>query len=275
MNLAIFGSGIISSELATFLSKKKHHVTVAVQYPEKLHIFSKSVEKSIVLKDFEDDDLLPIIVNNHLLVVPLSSDTLEEATPVTFQIAHAIRRMALHGELMRRIVVMSSTAVYGDHNGLWVDETSSLKAETEEGKMLIDAERIFESLSEFGWNVCILRVAEIYGSNRELSKRLRSLNSPLPGSGFTYTNMIHRIDVISAIDYCIRHHLEGIYNLVDDEHPTREELYKEIIERDRLPPVEWDPSIAEWHRVNKRVSNHKIKAAGFSLKHAYRVREAL
>jgi nucleoside-diphosphate-sugar epimerase len=147
-----------------------------------------------------------------------------------------------------------------------------LKSKATEVASLIEAERLFFSLSEVNWSVAILRVAEIYGPDEELSKRLKTLNGPLPGSGTAYTNMIHRSDVIAAIDYCIRHQLEGIYNLVDDEHPTREQLYRKIAEKCGFAPFTWNSNYnSGWHEVNKRVSNHKIKAAGFSLKYSQRV----
>jgi nucleoside-diphosphate-sugar epimerase len=273
MNLAIIGDGEISYTLASFLDKQKHHVTVAIQQPEQIDLFSKVTEKTIVVKGFADEDLIPLLMQNSLLVIPLSSEFLEESAPVSLEIAHAIRRIALHSEWSRRLLMISSTAVYGDHHGLWVDETSPLKAKTSEGKMLIEAERIFHSLTELGWQVSILRVAEIYGPKRELSKRFSSIKGPFPGSGSAYTNMIHEADLIAAVDYTIRHHLKGIYNVVDDVHPTREQLYKQLVDRLHLPSVKWNPNYSGGNGVNKRVSNHKIKAAGFSLQYAERVLE--
>ena len=76
--------------------------------------------------------------------------------------------------------------------------------------------------------------------------------------------MVRKEDVASALDYALRYQLDGIYNLADDEHPTRKELYHEMAQKMNLSDVEWDPSLAGMHSDSKRVSNHKIKAEGFS-----------
>jgi nucleoside-diphosphate-sugar epimerase len=145
-------------------------------------------------------------------------------------------------------------------------------AKSEPAKILIEAEKHYLSLQELGWNVCLLRLSEIYGPGRELSNRVKNLEGHvLPGTGDHYTNMIHKTDVASAIDYAHRHHLEGIYNLSDDENPTRKALYDAVSHKFRLPKVKWDPEHMALHTGNKRVSNHKIKAEGFALRHPIRM----
>jgi nucleoside-diphosphate-sugar epimerase len=174
--------------------------------------------------------------------------------------------------LPRRLIYTSSTSVYGDHHGLWVDETSELKAKSEQAHILIETEKTYLSLKELGWNVCTLRFSEIYGPGRELSKRVEKLQGhTLPGAGDHYTNMIHKKDCAYAIDYALKHKLEGIFNATDDEHQTRRELYDAISLKFRLPKVKWDSNLTGLHSGNKRVSNHKIKAEGFSLFHPHRV----
>jgi hypothetical protein len=83
--------------------------------------------------------------------------------------------------------------------------------------------------------------------------------------------MIYKSDCIAAMDYALRHHLEGIFNVADDEHPTRKELYDIISHKFGLPKVKWDPTLTNLHSGNKRISNHLIKAQGFSLRHHGRV----
>ena len=83
--------------------------------------------------------------------------------------------------------------------------------------------------------------------------------------------MVHKTDVAAALDYALRHHLEGIYNVVDDEHPSRKDLYKQISHHCHLRTIHWDPELTSMHGGNKRVSNHKIKAAGFTFQFPHRV----
>lgn len=272
MNIAIIGCGYLGLELASLWSRKGHHVTATTRNPDRLSELSKHAQKSLIFKGESEEELVPIIANNDVLVVTIGADNLDQYEKAYLHTAHLFRHLALEMDLPRDLIYTSSTSVYGEHHGLFVDETCELLAQGDQGKILIEAEKSFVSLEELGWTVSILRLAEIYGPDRELSKRVRQLAThPLPGNGGQYTNMIHKSDCAAAIDYVLRHHLEGIYNLADDDHPTRKDLYDQISDKFGLPKVKWDSSLTTMRSGNKRVSNHKIKSEGFSFRHPHRV----
>jgi nucleoside-diphosphate-sugar epimerase len=232
MNIAIIEAGYVGREIAALWKKKGHQVTVTTRHAERLADLSQVSQKCVLFKGSDAGELASLILNNDVILVTISTDIPDEFEETYLQIAHAIRRVGLDRPLPRRLIYTSSTTVYGDHRGLWVDEESKLKLKSENGQILIEAERIFLSLEELGWNVCVLRLAEIYGPWRELSHRLRLLQGQtLHGSGKNYSNMIHRADVTAAVDYALRHKLTGIYNLADDDHPTRKDLYSQIAEK--------------------------------------------
>ena len=269
MKIAIIKAGYIGAEISAIWKKKGHQITTTTRYPEKVDHLAKISQKCVILKGTDESELAPLILNNDLILLTMSSDV-EEFEESPLQMAHAIHKIAIDRSAARRLIYTGTTAIYGDHRGMWVDEDSKLKAKTEQGLDLIEAERVLLSLKDLGWHVLILRHAEVYGPGRELTQRLRSLQGKtLPGSGKTYTNMVHRYDVTAAIDYALRHHLEGIFNLADDDHPTREELYNQIAEKINLPTIDWDPNIS-WYGGNKRISNHKIKSKGFSFHYSHR-----
>ena len=272
MNIAIIGCGYVGLEAAQIWAQKGYHVTATTDSPERLSELSKIAQKSLILKGNDEEQLVPLIAQNDLILITLSSDSPEYYNNANLHTAQTFRHLALEMDLPRDLIYASSTAIYGDHHGLWVDETSDLLAKNEAAKILIDAEKIYASLEELGWSICILRLAEVYGPTKELSKRVSQLEGhALPVSGNQYTNMVHRTDCAHAFDYALRHHLEGIFNLADDEHQTRKELYDQISKKFALPKVKWDASLPVLHMGNKRVSNHKIKAEGFSLRHVHRV----
>ncbi|PIS03068.1 MAG: NAD(P)-dependent oxidoreductase [Chlamydiae bacterium CG10_big_fil_rev_8_21_14_0_10_42_34] len=272
MNILIIGCGYIGTEVAAIWKKKGHHVTATTRNPDKLDALSKVAQKSVILKGNDEDELVPLIAENDLILITVAADSRDLYESAYLNTAQILRHLALEMDMPRDLIYTSSTSVYGDHNGQWVDETSELLAKSDRAKILVEAEKTYLSLSELGWNVCILRFSEIYGPGRELSNRVKQLEDhTLPGKGDHYTNMIHKEDCASAIDYCQRHHLEGIYNLTDDDHPTRKDLYNAISHKFGLPPVKWDPGHSALHSGNKRVSNHKIKAEGFAYKHPIRL----
>lgn len=272
MNIVIIGCGYIGMEAAAIWKNKGFHVTSTTRNPEKLEALSKVSQKSILLKGGDEDELMPLIANNDVIIVTIAADSPEHYESAYLNTSQIFRHLGLEMDMPRHLIYTSSTSVYGDHKGQWVDETSALLGASEQTKILIETEKNYLSLGEIGWNPCIFRLSEIYGPGRELSKRIKQLNGHvLPGSGDHYTNMVHKKDCAFALDYALRHHLEGIFNLADDEHPTRKELYDAISNKFNLPKVKWDPTHTPLHTGNKRVSNHKIKSEGFALLHPHRV----
>ncbi len=272
MNIVIIGCGYIGMEAAAIWKKKGYQVTSTTRSPERLDELSKVSQKSLILKGNDEEELVPLIANNDVIVITIAADSPEHYESAYLNTSQIFRHLALEMDMPRHLIYTSSTSVYGDHNGQWVDETSPLLAKTDNSKILIDAEKHYLSTCEVGWSPCILRLAEIYGPGRELSERVKQFQGHvLPGSGDHYTNMIHKKDCVAALDYALRHHLEGVYNLADDEHPTRKELYDAISHKFHLPKVKWDPAHTPLHTGNKRVSNHKIKTEGFAFLNPHRV----
>lgn len=271
-NIAIIGCGYIGAEVSAIWKKKGYYVTATTRNPDKLELLSRIAQKCTILRGNDEDELVPLIANNDLLLLTIAADSPEHYESAYLNTAQIMRHLALEMDMPKQLIYTSSTSVYGDHHGQWVDETSELRAASEQAKILIEAEKHYLSLEELGWRICILRLAEIYGPGRDLSTRVKQLEGhTLPGSGDHYTNMIHKTDCASAIDYAHRHQLEGIYNLADEDHPTRKELYDAISHKFRLPRVQWDPTHTPLHTGNKRISNHKIKSEGFAFRHPIRI----
>lgn len=273
MNVLVVGSGYLGSKVALEFKRRKDHVTATTRTPARLEEIVKVAQKGVLLPwNPEIDDLLPLIAANDLIVVTIAAGGMESYDSAYRHTAHLFRQIAREIHTPKQLIYTSSTSVYGNHQGKWVDETSDPLASTEQGKILIEAEQIFSSLEEYGWKIAILRLAEIYGPGREISKRLSIIDGrPLPGTGDQYTNMIHVDDCVGAILYIKDHHLTGIYNLSDEDHPTRKQLYEEAAKHFNLTSPQWDPNLTSLHVGNKRVSIHKWQAAGGPLKHPHRV----
>lgn len=268
MNIVIIGCGYLGIELAHLWKKKGHCVTATTHNPERLPVLAQAAQKTVILQGNDPEELASLIANNEVIVITKVVDSPETFESIYLTTAQLFRHLALEMDLPRHLICLSSAAVYGDHKGQWVDETSELKATGDQAKILIDAEKMYLSLQELGWHVCLLRIGELYGPERELSHRIKQLEGHiLPGAGDQFTNMIHKHDCITAIDYALRHHMEGIYNLSDDDHPTRKEFFDSLAQKFRLPFVKWNPDHTPLHTGNKRLSNHKIKAEGFVFRH--------
>ena len=89
-----------------------------------------------------------------------------------------------------------------------------------------------------------------------------------PGNGEEYGNWIHLDDITRAIAFVAEKQLEGIYNLGNDTPIKRKELLDKMCEKYNLPQIIWDGNLAEIRATNLRLSNQKIKDAGFTFLYA-------
>jgi nucleoside-diphosphate-sugar epimerase len=121
----------------------------------------------------------------------------------------------------RKIVYISTSAVYGDCKGAWIDETQPLSPATGRGLRRLDAERqlvTWADAHDSQW--LILRVPGIYGPDKLPLARLRKGLPVLSEDESPYTNRIHGDDLAAicvAAMQSDRHHT--VYN-VSDGHPS-------------------------------------------------------
>jgi len=160
-----------------------------------------------------------------------------------------------------RIVFVSSTSVYGQTNGEWVDEKSPATPATDTGKILREAE---DAVIRAGGTVA--RVGGIYGPRRGvLLQRLRSGDAVIEGDGKRWINQAHREDIIAALRRMIDVEIPGVVNIVDNEPATYLDLYRWACEHFLLPMPPFGPPNLHRKRglTNKRVANAKLRATGW------------
>jgi len=161
---------------------------------------------------------------------------------------------------------LSTTGVYGDREGGWVDETSHLCAQSIEGGRRVAAERDWRQTGRgMGLTVVTFRLPGIYGPGRSAIDRLRDGSArriSKPGHVFS---RIHRDDIVSALLLSIeKPRAAAIYNIVDDEPAPGEAVveYAAKLLGVAPPPLTTDVSQAarRFYAENKRVSNALAKA---------------
>jgi len=272
MKIAIIGCGYIGSALAITFSKMGHNVTVTTRSPKNLLPLTKIVQRGIIAPATDEKTTAFLLEDNDIIIVTVSAPSFNDYENTFLNTAHTIRSGALNITQPKTLIYTSNCCVYGEQNGQWVDEGITLNPITTEAEILIETEKVLTSIESFGWKIGILRLSEIYGPRRELSQKVKYLSGKnLSGEGAHYTNMVHQQDVIGAIDYMITHNLHGIYNIADDDHPIRKDLYEEVCTKFQLPSLNWNPKQKRYHNGNKRVSNHKIKSTGFIFQYPHRI----
>ncbi|MGE5193458.1 MAG: SDR family oxidoreductase [Deltaproteobacteria bacterium] len=127
----------------------------------------------------------------------------------------------------RRFLHTSSTSVYGQNTGEWVDESSECRPERENGKVCLEAEQLLRSRIPAS---NILRLAGIYGSSR-LAARIAELRAGLvlEGNPDAWLNLVHVDDAVAAILACERRGAPGATYLVCDDQPIRRMEYYKLL----------------------------------------------
>ncbi len=180
--------------------------------------------------------------------------------------AKAAEHIAVAGLLKtaRRAIFVSSTRVYAERAGGWVDEESPLAA----GDPFVDALLAGEACFRRHATTTVVRPSGLYDGANPIMLRpiLEGLSSRI-GSGFT--NRIHRDDAASVIAELIQRDLQGkrlpaTLNLNDNTPVTTEELEAWCFQQlGREPRGERDNQ----PRANRQVSNAKLQSMGFSLQY--------
>jgi len=182
---------------------------------------------------------------------------------------HHSSDIAAMSERLAWIGYLSTTGVYGNRNGEWVDENSSLLPSSDRSQRRVEAEERWLSLGR-GSSVPthIFRLAGIYGPGRSMLDRIRLGRAQLihrPGQVFS---RIHVSDIITVLQASFANRpAGGIYNVCDDEPaaPADVAMFACNLLATTPPPLV-DYSKAELSDMaktfwadNKRVRNGKIK----------------
>ena len=163
-----------------------------------------------------------------------------------------------------RVLFTSSTSVYPQTDGDWVDETSRAKPEGGTAQNLASAEELFLNAPQAA---TVLRVAGIYGPERGyLFRQFLKGEAVLTEGGARWMNMIHRDDVMSAILSAMELP-PSIYNVADDEPVTQRAFFDWLAMRLSKPmPPEGEAVSRKRVATSKRVRNAKLKETGWQLR---------
>lgn len=272
--IAIIGCGYVGTALARYWHQQKGYSVKATTTREKRVTELESVATEVVVMTGEDSQAMAKLLQDCdtvvLSIAPISDRQVDAAAYRQTYIPTAKNLIAAlkNNSSVKQLFYLSSCSVYGNKQGEWVDETSPVDDSSEYNQVLHQTEQILLSSDKEDVKACILRLGGIYGSGRELTKRLAKIaGKTLPGSGSTFTSWIHLEDVVGAIDFLAQKRLSGIYNLVNDFDFTIGELCDLVCDRQGLERITWDNSQPSYRLLNARISNQKIKAIGYQLIH--------
>ncbi|WP_413198988.1 SDR family oxidoreductase [Nostoc piscinale] len=269
MNIAIIGCGYVGCAVAKYWQQKMTFiVTATTTTPERIPELQTVAQKVVIAKGNNAATLQSVLQNQDVVLLSVGAKGANLYEETYLETARTLVEILPKLPNIRQIIYTGSYSVYGDRNGATVDEDTPAEPTHASGIILHETEKLLLSATSEKLRVCILRLGGIYGNNRELIKIFsRASGTTRPGNGKDVTNWIHLDDIVSAIEFARQHHLNGIYNLVDDAHLTSQELLDTLFAKHNLPTVQWDSSQPSNRPYNANVSNQKIKDAGYKLIH--------
>jgi nucleoside-diphosphate-sugar epimerase len=168
-----------------------------------------------------------------------------------------------------RLVYASSTGVYGQTRGEWVDEDSPTHPVHESGRLCLEAEervRAWASSRAGSVAAIILRFAGLYGRDRVVRRALLERGENIPGDPEKFLNLIHIDDAARAAVAALTFvSAASLYVVCDDRPITRREYYSRVatilgVPEPRFEPVPPEASKAVRDATSKRIANHRMKS---------------
>jgi nucleoside-diphosphate-sugar epimerase len=162
----------------------------------------------------------------------------------------------------RRLVYLSSTGVYGDHSGGWVDERTPPNPADEAGRICLAAESIVRQFAtDRGASAVILRLAGLYGPGRVIGAKALQAGEPIAGDPDAFVNLIHVVDAARVVDAAFRAtNPSPLYVVADGRPARRRELYEESARRLAAPPPRFIAGPRPRQRGDRRVDPRKMLA---------------
>ncbi len=264
-HLFCFGFGFSARALATRLLAEGWDVTGTCRTPEKTVGISEAGASPIIFTgtSASDDVADALVPATHILI---SAPPASDGDPVLLRHGDDIAAL---GSQVEWIGYLSTTAVYGDRGGDWVDEDSALAPTTTRGRARLDAEwEWLEHGKKAVQPVHIFRLAGIYGPGRNQLEAVRAGTAKRIIKQDQVFNRIHVEDIASILQASIANPNPGrIYNVCDDEAAPPQDvvafaaltLGRPVPDETPFEDAELTDMARSFYSENKRVRNDRVK----------------
>lgn len=262
-HLLIFGFGYTAHFLAQHMQQHNVRVTATTRHPDTLGYDPMLACELIAFSEESVERALKTAT--HVLIS--TPPVVDLGDPVLAAFEDLLKK---HINTIPWIGYLSSTSVYGDHQGDWVDETTAPHQLGAQGILRFSAEQQWVALAqEHKQSLTVFRLAGIYGPQRNVLARLKAGKTETVVKEGQFFSRIHVVDIVAAIVAAMQHPQPGvtIYNVADDEPTPSDVVDQYAATLLHLPPLKeiayeqasLSAMAQEFYSHNKRVSNLKLK----------------
>ena len=264
INIFCFGFGQVAKSFIKKLIIENYNITLTTTSRNKS---SKENFKGINYNSYLFDGNK---FDNNLLVELKKTDHILVSIPPEKQEDLVVKNFSkfIEKTKVKWITYLSSTSVYGDHKGAWVNEDSKTKPISFNGISRLKAENSWLSLQmSKNLSVQIFRLSGIYSNEKNILVRLKLGTAKLINKKDHYFSRIHVQDIANILFKSLSKFKSGeIYNLADDKPSSSEEVTlfgAKILNIKNIKKIEVNEikneTLKNFYNNSKKVSNEKVK----------------
>lgn len=254
MHILFIGYGKTSQRVAKQLFEQGHQITTISQSPK------TDVWAQHLIQDVHQLNLSQIPPVNAVYILLSPNVGTIDAYQQTY--VDSIRPIvqALKNHPIQKVIVVSSTRVYGENNGERIDDETAPNPSDEQGKLLFKMEQLWQQA--YSEHCIIIRPTGIYGTSNARMLKLAEKTQSYPN--IHWSNRIHIEDLARFLAYMIHvEHPEKSYICTNNQPQALHERILELQKALNLPEL-----VLESEReTGKRIYAERMVASGFELKY--------
>jgi len=257
--LLIFGHGYTASVLVDHLGTEDWEIFGT----------TRNVDTADLLKE---NNITPLMWSDHTSIKAV----IKRANYILHSIAPTVVGDPVYEKFSEDIIArsinlswfgyLSTTSVYGNHDGQWVDEKTPVNPSSNRGLLRVYTENTWARINNLPLH--IFRLAGIYGAGRSPLDKIRSGKAQLISKPGQFFSRIHVEDIAQVLKASIEMPNRGsIYNVCDDMPAAPDEVLAyaaKLLNYPEPPRIDFEeaelsPMAKSFYSDNKRVNNHLIK----------------
>lgn len=261
--IQIVGAGYTGARIAQFFSEQKQKVFALTRSAAKAESFLQQGIQPVIADLTKPETLHSIPPAHFIVICPAPDESTEEAYENIYLNGVANYLKAIQKNPKPSLIIyLSSTGVWQDQTGDIFDENVRPIPTSAKARILVQAEK---QILSSGFPAVILRLAGIYGPNRNRLKAFQDRKWPLPNTIDRWINLIHVDDIVNSLPMIFKNAKEGeTYLGADDEPFLASTLTDWIAERTNLLEKY---SFQAGKPGGRRLKNTKWKQLGIQLKY--------
>ena len=281
MKIAIIGAAYTGLAAAEYLRNKGHTISVTTTNEARVPQLSAVADRVVVMKGSDRDKMRELIADQDIVLMTVAGGMVERDGKYVMDLdlyrdayvgtaESLVESLGVAPEL-RQIIFTGSWSAYGNAGGAdEVNEDTPATPASPFAQVYIDTENLLFGAATDRLKVCVYRTGTIYGPQvgfvpRGLAAQtLPMAGQTVPFDGHAPAAIVHRDDVVRALEFAIDNEFSGLYNLINDVSETKEVFFGRMIEAAGKDPINWVGA----GTGPKSLSNEKIKSAGFQFEDA-------